>query len=198
MAILAKNWSGRLRYTPFLNIAILLAAIVTFGIAVSYANASIRTPMDNQAQIYMRPRPTNGKIIVYSTFMPFFTILQSGLDLSLHFLISLHPIYSLAISSVYFIGWLVQWSIWMHCEISGIGFDNAGRGETCWQVNLDHRKNSMIPLRSSQGVVNGRVGLGAVVIALYVAYFTLALLAVMRNRRGGGKGVKIGSSEMMR
>lgn len=176
--------------------------------------------------------------------MPFFTILQSGLDLGLHFLISLHPVYSLAISSVYFIGklfplppyfhstakntvpphpmnnalgnppsstptlttlihpiptgWLVQWSIWTHCEISGIGFDNAGRGETCWQVNLDHRKNSMIPLRSSQGVVNGRVGLGAVVIALYVAYFTLALLAVMRNRRGGGKGVKIGSSEMMR
>ena len=86
----------------------------------------------------------------------------------------------------------------MHCEISGIGFDNAGRGETCWQVNLDHRKNSMIPLRSSQGVVNGRVGLSAVVIALYVAYFTLALLAVLRNRRGGGKGVKIGSSEMMR
>ena len=36
--------------------------------------------------------------------MPFFTILQSGLDLSLHFLISLHPVYSLAISSVYFIG----------------------------------------------------------------------------------------------
>ncbi|KAI4258264.1 MAG: hypothetical protein L6R42_005206, partial [Xanthoria sp. 1 TBL-2021] len=190
------NWTGRLRYAPLLNIAILLASVVTFGLAVSYANASIRTPMENQAEVYMRPRPTNSKIIVYSTFMPFFTILQSGLDLSLHFLISLHPIYSLAISSVYFIGWLVQWSIWMHCEISGIGFDNAGKGETCWQVNLDHRKYSMVPMRSSEGVVNGRVGLGAVVIALYVAYFAMALLAVLRNRRGGGKSMKIGTSEM--
>lgn len=60
MAILAKNWSGRLRYAPLLNIAILLASVVAFGLAVSYAHASIRTPMDEQAQIYMRPRPTNG------------------------------------------------------------------------------------------------------------------------------------------
>lgn len=59
MAILAKNWTGRLRYAPLLNIAILLASVVTFGLAVSYANASIRTPMENQAQVFMRPRPTN-------------------------------------------------------------------------------------------------------------------------------------------
>ncbi|KAL8851477.1 MAG: hypothetical protein Q9221_003577 [Calogaya cf. arnoldii] len=196
MAIFAKNWSGRLQYAPLLNVVILLATVVTFGLAVSYANASIRTPMDKQALVYMRPRPSNSKIIVYSAFMPFFSILQAGLDLSLYFLISLHPVYSLAISSIYSIGWLVQWSIWMHCEISGIGFDNAGKGETCWQVNLDHRQNSMIPFRSSEGVVNGRVGLGAVVIALYVAYFVMALLAVLRNRRGGGKSIKVGSSEM--
>ncbi|KAL8655310.1 MAG: hypothetical protein Q9226_003094 [Calogaya cf. arnoldii] len=196
MAIFANNWSGRLRYAPSLNVAILLATVVTFGLAVSYASASIRTPMDKQALIYMRPRPANSKIIVYSAFMPFFTILQSGLDLSLYFLISLHPLYSLAISSLYFIGWLVQWSIWMHCEITSIGSSNAGKGETCWQVNLDHRQNSKIPFRSSEGVVNGRVVLGAVVIALYVAYFVMALLAVMRNRRGGGKSMKLGPSEM--
>ncbi|KAL8776185.1 MAG: hypothetical protein Q9213_008361 [Squamulea squamosa] len=196
MAILNNSWAGRLRYTPLLNIVILIASVITFGFAVSYANASIKTPMEKQALIYMRPRPSNSKIIVYSAFMPFFTILQSILDLSLHFLVSLHPIYSLAISSVYFIGWLVQWSIWMHCEISGIGFDNAGKGETCWQVNLDHRKGSRVPFRSSEGVVNGRVGLGAVVVALYAVYAVLALLAVLRNRRGGGKSMSIKSSEM--
>ncbi|KAL9627992.1 MAG: hypothetical protein Q9204_006191 [Flavoplaca sp. TL-2023a] len=196
MAIFTNNWTGRLRFTPLINIAILLASVVTFGLAVSYANASIKTPMDKQALIYMRPRPASSKIIVYSAFMPFFSILQSGLDLSLHYLLSLHPIYSLAISSVYSIGWLVQWSLWLHCEISSIGFDNAGRGETCWQVNLDHRENSMVPFRSSEGVVNGRFGLGTVVIALYLAYWTLSLMAVLRNRRGGGKAVKIGSAEM--
>ncbi|KAL8919113.1 MAG: hypothetical protein Q9172_005143 [Xanthocarpia lactea] len=196
MAIFTNNWTGRLRYAPLINIAILLASVVTFGLAVAYARASIRTPMDEQALIYMRPRPANSKIIVYSTFMPFFSILQSGLDLSFHYLISLHPIYSLAISSVYSIGWLVQWSLWLHCEISSIGFDNAGKGETCWQVNLDHRENSTVPFRSSEGVVNGRFGLGTVVIALYLAYWTMSLMAVLRNRRGGAKGDKIGSPEM--
>ncbi|KAL8641994.1 MAG: hypothetical protein Q9228_001261 [Teloschistes exilis] len=124
-------------------------------------------------------------IIIYSTCMPFFTILQSIVNLLLQFLYSLHPIYSLAISSVYFIGWLVQWSIWMHCEISGIGFEDAGKGETCWQVNIDHRKDGMIPLRSSEGVVNGRAALGAVVIALYGVYAVLAGMAMLRNHRGG-------------
>ena len=59
MAIFTKNWTGRLRYAPLINIAILLASVVTFGLAVSYASASIRTPMDEQALIYMRPRPAN-------------------------------------------------------------------------------------------------------------------------------------------
>ena len=45
----------------------------------------------------------------------------------------------------------------MHCEISGLGFDNAGKGETCFQVNLDHPKGSMVPMRSSERVVNGYV-----------------------------------------
>ncbi|KAI4193893.1 MAG: hypothetical protein LQ350_008090 [Teloschistes chrysophthalmus] len=185
MAFLSKNRADRLHYAPLLNFAILIISVLTFGLAVSYAHAAINTPMWPQALVYMRPRPSNSKIIVYSAFMPFFTILQSILNLTLHFLYSLHPIYSLAISSVYFIGWLVQWSIWMHCEISGIGFENAGKGETCWQVNIDHRKDGTIPLRSSQGVVNGRVGLGAVVIALYAVYAVLAAMAVFRNRRGG-------------
>ena len=71
----------------------------------------------------------------------------------------------------------------MHCEISGIGFDNAGKGKTCFQVDLGHRKNSMIPMRSSEGVVNGRVGIGFIVIVLYAAYAIMAALAVVRNRR---------------
>ena len=75
----------------------------------------------------------------------------------------------------------------MHCEISGIGFDNAGKGETCFQVNLDHREDSMIPMRCSERVVNGRVGVGFLVVILYAVYATMAAVAVARNRRLGGK-----------
>ena len=81
----------------------------------------------------------------------------------------------------------------MHCEITAIGFDNS---EMCWQFDLGHRKYSEVPILSSEAIVDGRVGVGAVVIALYVAYFIMALMAVLRNRRGGVKGVKIGSVEM--
>ena len=59
MAIFDNHWAGRLRYAPMLNIGILIASVVTFGLAVSYAHESIRTPMWQQALIYMRPRPTN-------------------------------------------------------------------------------------------------------------------------------------------
>lgn len=60
MAILINAWNGRIRHAPLLNIAILLASVVTFGLAVSYVNASIRTPMNEQALIYKLPRPENG------------------------------------------------------------------------------------------------------------------------------------------
>ena len=123
--------------------------------------------------------------------MPFFSVLHSILDLTLHFLIALNPVYSLAVGSIYFIGWLVQWSLWMHCEISGIGFDNAGKGETCFQVNLDHAKGSMTPMRSSRGVVNGRVGVGFIVVVLYAVDAVAAALAVARNRRTGGKTMEM-------
>lgn len=73
----------------------------------------------------------------------------------------------------------------MDCEVSGIGFDNAGKGETCFQVNLRHALNSYIPSKSSGGIVNARVGLGAIVIALYVAYGVMAALTILRRKRGG-------------
>ncbi|KAL8934639.1 MAG: hypothetical protein Q9216_005804 [Gyalolechia sp. 2 TL-2023] len=185
MAVTLTQWTGKLRYTPLVNIFILIFAITVFGAAASYANAAIKTPMDDQALIYMRPRPSNGKIIVYALFMPFFTILQSLADLALHFYLSLHPVYALVVATIYFIGWLTQWSIWMNCEVSGLGFDNAGKGETCFQVNLRHAPSSYVPSKSSDGIVHARVGLGAIVIALYVAYGVMAALAVARKRRGG-------------
>lgn len=63
IAISSNRWPGRLRYVPMLNIGILIASIVTFGLAVSYARESIRTPMWKQALIYMRPRPANRSVI---------------------------------------------------------------------------------------------------------------------------------------
>ncbi|KAL9630913.1 MAG: hypothetical protein Q9204_004481 [Flavoplaca sp. TL-2023a] len=196
MALLNNTWNGRIRHAPLLNIAIFLVSIVTFGLAVSYAHDAIATPMQEQFIRQKRSRPTNSQIIAYSTAMPFFSILQSGLDLSLHFLISLHPVYSLVISILYFSGWLTQWTIWMNCEITAIGFDNAGEGDTCWQVNLEHRQYSEVPILSSEAIVDGRLGLGGVAIALYAAYAVMALMAVLRNRRRSVKGVKIESTEM--
>ncbi|KAL8910110.1 MAG: hypothetical protein Q9171_004571 [Xanthocarpia ochracea] len=111
MALLTNIWNGRIRHALLLNIAILLASGVTFGLAISYANDSIRTPVwdgtllgDEPTYKPELPRPANGKIIVYSTFMPFFTVLQSGADLVLLLLVSIHPLYSLVISSLYFVG----------------------------------------------------------------------------------------------
>ncbi|KAL8871143.1 MAG: hypothetical protein Q9174_002964 [Haloplaca sp. 1 TL-2023] len=193
MAVLTNGWIGRLRYALLLNVAILLTSAVTAGLAVSYADASIKTPMTKQALIWKLPRPGRGRIIAYATLMPFFSILQSALILSLEFLTSVQPIYHLTISVIFLSGWLVQWSFWLHCEITSIGFDNAGEGEICWQVNLDHRKNSMVPSQSSEGAVNGRFACGTVVIALYLAYFVTSLVAVVRGRKAARYGIKLGS-----
>ncbi|KAL8976986.1 MAG: hypothetical protein Q9177_006728 [Variospora cf. flavescens] len=122
-------------------------------------------------------------IIAYTLFMPFFTILQSLVDLALHFYLSLHPIYALVISVIYFTGWLTQWTIWMDCEITTIGFYNGPYPGACFQVNLEHAENSTVPSKSSEGVVDARVGLGFVVLALYIAYGVMAALAVARKRK---------------
>ncbi|KAI4115203.1 MAG: hypothetical protein LQ338_007893 [Usnochroma carphineum] len=182
MAVPVNHWITQGRYNPLINVVILMFSVAAFGLAASYASAAIKTPINEDALNFMEPRPPNGQIIVYSAFMPFFSMIQSMLDLSLHFLVGLHPIYSLVISIIYFSGWLTQWTIWMDCEITGIGFENDG--DRCFQVKLDHRLYSMVPSRSSDGIVNGRVGLGAIIIALYVAYGVLAALALTRNRRG--------------
>ncbi|KAL9018161.1 MAG: hypothetical protein Q9185_004523 [Variospora sp. 1 TL-2023] len=183
MAASSTLWTGRLRYTPLLNILIFIFAVACFGPAASYANAAIKTPMDEDAFRYKRPRPSNVIIIAYTLFMPFLTILQSLVDLALHFCFSLHPIYALVISVIYFTGWLSQWTIWMDCEITTIGFYNGGELENCFMINLEHAENSTVPSKSSKGVVDARVGLGFIVLALYIAYGVMAALAVARKRK---------------
>ncbi|KAL8869923.1 MAG: hypothetical protein Q9174_003909 [Haloplaca sp. 1 TL-2023] len=123
--------------------------------------------------------------------MPFFSILQSALDLSLEFLTSVQPTYPLTISGIYLTGWLIQWSFWLDCEFTGIGFENGH--EICWHVDLDHRKYSMVPSQSSEGVVNGRFSLGTVVITLYLAYFVTSLRAVLRGRKTVRNSIKLES-----
>ncbi|KAL8967330.1 MAG: hypothetical protein Q9197_005487 [Variospora fuerteventurae] len=183
MAASSTLWTGRLRYTPLLNILIFLFAVACFGLAASYANAVINTPMSEDAIRYERPRPTNGMKIAYALFMPFFTILQSLFDLVLHFCFSLHPIYALVISVIYFTGWLTQWAMWMNCEISAIGTDNGHDLNVCFQADLEGAGYSTLPSKSSFEVVDARVGLGFIVFALYIAYGVMAALAVARKRK---------------
>lgn len=115
--------------------------------------------------------------------MPFFTILQSLVDLALHFYFSLHPIYALVISVIYSTGWLSQWIIWMDCEITTIGFFNGGEPDNCFMRNLERAEYSTLPSKASFEVVEARVGLGFVVLALYIAYGVMAALAVARKRK---------------
>ncbi|KAL9598715.1 MAG: hypothetical protein Q9219_004328 [cf. Caloplaca sp. 3 TL-2023] len=160
--------------TPLINVLIFPLALAVFGIGVAYAKDAINTPMDKQSLVCMQPRPSNGKIIVYSTFMPFFTMLQSLIDLAAHAFSTLHPIYWIVVSSIYFVGWLGQWNIWMDCEITGIGFENDS-GQ-CFQARLNHAERSMIPSQSSAALVKGRMGLGGVLVGLYAAYLVLSIL----------------------
>lgn len=83
----------------------------------------------------------------------------------------------------------------MHCEITTVGLYSS---DMCWQYRLRQSKFTDVPAYSSEAMVNGRVGLGAVVIALYVAYFIMALMAVLRKHRHGGHDVKMGSAEGIR
>ncbi|KAL8966311.1 MAG: hypothetical protein Q9183_003426 [Haloplaca sp. 2 TL-2023] len=184
MAVFTNAWSGRLRRTPWINAAILILSIATFGVAVSYANAAIKTPMLVNAQASALPFLKNLRASRY--------VLRGhkhsstcALDQAMGKMPSQQQSIRTVVAAVYFIGWLAQWSIWMNCEISGIGFENGGKGETCWQINIDHRQQSYVPLLSSEGIVNARVGLGAIVMVLYAVYAVLSVLTVVKAKRGG-------------
>ena len=69
----------------------------------------------------------------------------------------------------------------MDCEITAIGFDNSGG--TCFQVDLDHKPHSEVPTKSSEAIVNARVGVGFIVVSLYAAYLVFASLALSKNRK---------------
>jgi hypothetical protein len=121
------------------------------------------------------------KIIFYSATMPFLSIIHSIADLGLSQTKRLSPVYVVTASSIFFVGWLTQWTIWMDCEVTGIGFGNDS--SACFQRDLDHIEPGLIPTKSSEAVVNARAGVGFLVLFLYGSYMVCAALALHKNRQ---------------
>lgn len=115
--------------------------------------------------------------------MPFLSILLSLCDLTMQYLHLFQPIYVIAASGVFAIGWIAQWAVWMDCEVSGLALDN-GSGK-CPQRNLQttdvHGNNG---LAVGNSVVQGRIATGFLVATLHVAAVGFAAIALHKARLG--------------
>ena len=100
--------------------------------------------------------------IFYSGFFPLVSFIHTLIDATCFFFAYLIPIYTLILSILILIGWIIQVCFWCHC-------DYAPDSETCYQFYIagnthSDMKGSLIGV--SDGLTAAKVVLGMVVVVL--------------------------------
>lgn len=68
----------------------------------------------------------NSWLVFYSAFLPSISCIHAAIDFVLFFFAELNPIFTLTISLLLSVGWIIQISFWCHCDYSP-------DSDTCYQ-----------------------------------------------------------------
>jgi hypothetical protein len=77
----------------------------------------------------------------------------------------------------FLVAWIVQWSIWIDCEITGPG--------------VLERRPDYCPRYGPNGLTNGRVAFGVVAIAALLAYMSVSIVGLVKVKKTRAAGVEI-------
>ena len=110
-------------------------------------------------------RDVSRSIIIYTSTAPFLSIIQSLATLVYAAYKPLSPGYMIIFSLLMSVCWLVEWSLWMLCEIPGIGPVSAA----CFQIYLVPSQTSRLPLKSSTTLVYLRLFFSVIPFYAYLA-----------------------------
>jgi len=108
--------------------------------------------------------------------MPVLTIIWAALNVALTRLLSQLPILSLITSIVIFCGWMIQFNVWMYCEVTA---PNIEEQSPSWCPNSSVWNGH----RARYGIGMGKDWLGLIIMVALLAYITLAAMAIARGRK---------------
>ncbi|KAI9679795.1 MAG: hypothetical protein M1817_004809 [Caeruleum heppii] len=184
-------WPGRLRFVPLPVIGLVfLFSVTNLVFGIFYVKEISQAPRTDFEILSDAERPSVARLTFYAATMPFLSILHSIANGILYLLSLLSPTYSLISSVIFIVGWLVQWVLWMDCEISGLGAQNDQH--VCFRTDyMWSREVFYVPDTGSPTVALGKMGAGLLVLVLYLTLLGCAAAAVHKNRMARKHGSKL-------
>ena len=122
-------------------------------------------PSNPKNYLMLKLEPSPRFFVFYSGTMPFLTLLHASLDLVLHFLALLNPLYALTGSLAFLTGWAVQLGFWTQCDITSNMNVNGGRG-TCYQFFVEKTRDNGDLVGVPVGLANAKVAFGYMLLVL--------------------------------
>lgn len=99
--------------------------------------------------------------IFYSGTLPLLGTFHALVDLTLHVLGLLQPIYALVGSLLFLCGWSTQVGFWTQCDLTS-SLETNGYGE-CYQFYVkDHEDDGVL----SSGLANAKVAFGWIIVVM--------------------------------
>lgn len=119
--------------------------------------------------------------------MPFITLVWAAIDTFYALTPALSPVHALISSIVLLCGWLVQFSVWMQCELTAPNI-NESFASSSWCPTSNLSNVSTPQYYAADNTAAAKTFIGLVVLVGAFVYMVLAAVVLGRNRRVG-KGV---------
>ena len=167
-----KRQYNRPFFSTILPCTIFAPSAAVFVLNIKYLDALSNATLTTHAIETGRLSPSHFRLGFYTVAVPFLSLFQSLFVLVVHhFCRPVRPPAMMVMCAFFTAGWLVQWSIWMSCEVTALGL----QGGACPQRDLVLEKQIVL--------TTARVTCGGLVWALYAVGFGIALRAYVEERR---------------
>ena len=124
------------------------------------------------------------QLVFYTGTMPFLTLFWAALDIGLASMASLSPMHALISSIALLSGWLIQFSIWMQCELTAPVMQEGFSGSPwCPNAQLSVFDDASTLQNVTENLACARAFIGLVVAVGAFVYMVLAAVSVARNKK---------------
>ncbi|KAJ9648060.1 hypothetical protein H2201_002398 [Coniosporium apollinis] len=107
-----------------------LLAIVTLGLASAYAAQLVKAPVRSHVS------SKTAYAVFFCGTTPLASILASTGSIVLYKRNKVTPLYGVIISTIFFFGWTVTMSLWMHCHYFNLQPNDLESADFCYQARI--------------------------------------------------------------
>ena len=136
------------------------------------------------------------RLIFYAGTMPLISTFWTAVDLGLALSTVLSPLHALVSSTFLLCGWIVQFSVWMECELTAPAMEESfDSAPWCPNAMLSSHQSSLATTTENMAMAKSFIGLAALAGAF--VYMVLAAVSVARSSRAAHIKDPEGEGEML-